>query len=48
MVELLLQAGADPSQVDNDGSSPLALATAKGHTEVVALLQARIDEMKRW
>ena len=38
IVNLLLQAGADPNQRNKDEKSPLYLASLKGHTEIVRIL----------
>lgn len=39
-LKLLLAAGADPTAQAADGSTPLDLAVAAGHAEVIALLRA--------
>ena len=46
-VRLLLQAGADPLHRAIDGRTILDVATASNHPDVVALLQARIDQLVR-
>ena len=40
VVEALLKAGADFKKVDKDGRTALRIATNRGHTEIVQLLQA--------
>jgi ankyrin repeat protein len=44
IVRLLIEAGADLEYKDVDGDTPLDLATNKGHTAVVLLIQ---DELTR-
>ena len=39
MVELLIAKGADINATSNIGQTPLALAKAKGHTEISELLR---------
>ena len=39
VVELLLEAGADPTARDESSATPRKLAEDAGHTEVVALLE---------
>jgi ankyrin repeat protein len=39
IVEMLLEAGADPRRVDAEGRTPLDLAAAKGHTAIVERLE---------
>jgi ankyrin repeat protein len=41
VIEQLLAKGADVNAKDNDGNSPLSLATARSNTAVVELLKAR-------
>ena len=44
IARLLIEAGADLEYKDVDGDTPLDLATNKGHTAVVLLIQ---DELTR-
>jgi ankyrin repeat protein len=37
-VELLLQHGADPKRVNDQGKTSAMVATEKGHAEIAALL----------
>ena len=39
VVEMLLEAGADPRRVDANGRTPLDLAAAQGHTAIVERLE---------
>jgi uncharacterized protein len=39
MVELLLKHGADPQASNDDGKTAASLATEKGHTEILALVE---------
>ena len=39
IVEMLLEAGADPRRVDANGRTPLDLAAAQGHTAIVERLE---------
>jgi ankyrin repeat protein len=41
MVELLLERGADPEAVEDNGATPLQLALKNGHTGVAEVLRAR-------
>jgi len=45
MVELLLNAGASVYAQDNHGRTALSLALAKGHQEIVQLLQNHLDSL---
>jgi ankyrin repeat protein len=44
IVELLLAQGADMTAKDNDGKTPLDLATQGGHNDVVELLRKHRDK----
>jgi ankyrin repeat protein len=41
VVEILLDAGADPRAVSENGKTALGLAREQGRSEVIALLEAR-------
>ena len=43
MVQLLLDRGAEPNMVDEDGNTPQDMAERRGHKDVVQLL----DEFNR-
>jgi ankyrin repeat protein len=43
-VKLLLAHGANPKATTHDGKTPLDLASAAGHTDVVAILQAHLQD----
>ena len=43
LVQILLDRGADPSRVDRDGTTPLALAEQKGLGEIAGILRAAAD-----
>ena len=44
MIELLLNAGADPNVVDGDGDTPLAVAEKYRHREAVAYFEFRSNQ----
>jgi len=46
-VKLLLEKGANPNIKKSDGETPLSLATAQKHAEIVALLNAAITKQPR-
>ena len=46
VVRLLLQAGADPLAITKQGHTPIGVALAFKHPEVIALLRARIAEIQ--
>ena len=43
-VRLLLDAGALPEAIDDEGDNALALARKKGHDEIVAEIEARLEQ----
>jgi ankyrin repeat protein len=47
IIQLLLQAGADPIIGDNNGRTPLDLARAEGHAQCIALLEVAVAEPQR-
>jgi ankyrin repeat protein len=47
IIQLLLQAGADPTIRNNNGYTPLDDAQAKGHAQCVALLEPAVAEPQR-
>lgn len=46
MVELLLGHGADPQEAGADWAKPLAWARAKGHGDIIEVLEKRIEEAR--
>lgn len=46
VVQVLLDAGADPDLTDKDGDTALKFARQNGHAEVVALLESPTDRKK--
>jgi uncharacterized protein len=46
-VKLLLEKGANPNIKKSDGETPLSLATAQKHAEIVALLNAAIAKQSK-
>ena len=47
VVRSLLAAGADPRRADHHGFTALDVAKEKKHTQIVALLEAKIAELDR-
>ena len=40
ILKLLIEAGGDVNQADNDGFTPLFIASQEGHTDIVAILSS--------